>query len=91
MFLNEIYNYKILELIINNKCDLSNLRLLKLDENLFNFSNLLELNLCENHLSYISEDIKNLNKLQTLNLSDNLLTKLPESIGNLSNLENFFL
>ena len=41
MFLNEIYNYKILELIMNNKCDLSNLLLTKLDDNLFNFSNLL--------------------------------------------------
>ena len=91
MFLNEIYNYKILELIINNKCDLSNLSLLKLDDNLFSFSNLLELNLCENQLSYISEDIKNLQQLKTLNLSDNLLIKLPESIGDLSNLENLFL
>lgn len=91
MFLNEIYNYKLLELIISNKCDLSNLSLLKLDDNLFNFSNLLELNLCENQLSYISEDIKNLQQLKTLNLSDNLLKKLPESIGDLINLENLFL
>ncbi len=35
MFFNEIYNYKILELVINNKCDLSNLSLLKIDDNLF--------------------------------------------------------
>ena len=91
MFLNEIYNYKILELIINNKCDLSNLSLLKLDDNLYNFSNLLELNLCENQLSYISEDIKNLQQLKTLNLSDNLLKELPETIGDLTNLENLFL
>ena len=91
MFLNEIYNYKILELIINNKCDLSNLSLLKLDDNLFNFSNLIELNLCENQLSCISENIKNLQQLKTLNLSDNLLTELPENIGELINLENLFL
>lgn len=91
MFLNEIYNYKILELIINNKCDLSNLSLLKLDDNLFSFSNLIELNLCENQLSYISEDIKNLQQLQTLNLSDNLLKELPKTIGDLTNLENLFL
>lgn len=91
MFFNEIYNYKILELIINNKCDLSNLSLLKLDDNLFSFSNLLELNLCENQLSCISEDIKNLQQLQTLNLSDNLLKELPKTIGDLTNLENLFL
>lgn len=91
MFFNEIYNYKIIELIINNKCDLSNLSLLKLDDNLFSFSNLLELNLCENQLSFISEEIKNLQRLKTLNLSDNLLKELPESIGNLTNLENLFV
>ena len=91
MFLNEIYNYKILELIINNKCDLSNLSLLKLDDNLFSFSNLLELNLCENQLSCISENIKNLQQLKTLNLSDNLLTELPKTIGDLTNLENLFI
>ena len=91
MFLNEIYNFKILELIINNNCDLSNLSLLKLDDNLFNFSNLIELNLCENQLSFISENIKNLQHLKTLNLSDNLLTELPENIGELINLENLFI
>ncbi|MBP6713512.1 MAG: hypothetical protein KA157_06220 [Aliarcobacter sp.] len=91
MFLNEIYNYKILELIMNNKCDLSNLLLTKLDDNLFNFSNLIELNLCENKLSYINEDIKNLTNLKTLNLSDNILIELPKTIGDLTNVENLFL
>jgi len=91
MLFTEIYNYKILQLILDNKCDLSNSSLLKIDNNLFNFSNLIELNLSENQLSFISEKIKNLQHLKTLNLSDNLIEELSSNIGNIVELENLFL
>lgn len=47
MRFNELYNQKILEFISENRCDLSNLSLQKINSNIYSFTNLIELNLSE--------------------------------------------
>ena len=73
MRFNELYNQKILEFISENRCDLSNLSLQKINSNIYSFTNLIELNLSENQICHISSQIENLLNLKTLNLSDNLI------------------
>ena len=54
MRFNELYNQKILEFISENRCDLSNLSLQKINSNIYSFINLIELNLSENQIFHIS-------------------------------------
>jgi Leucine-rich repeat (LRR) protein len=95
MRFNELYNQKILKFISENRCDLSNLSLQKINSNIYSniysFTNLIELNLSENQIYHISSQIENLLNLKTLNLSDNLIEELPSNIGNITELENLFL
>ena len=71
MRFNELYNQKILKFISENRCDLSNLSLQKINSNIYSFTSLIELNLSENQICNISSQIENLLNLKTLNLSDN--------------------
>ena len=68
MRFNEVYNQKILEFISENRCDLSNLSLQKINSNIYSFTNLIELNLSENQIFHISYQIENLLNLKTLNM-----------------------
>jgi len=63
----------------------------KNNNNIYCFTNLIELNFSENQICNISSLIENLLNLKTLNLSDNLIKELPSNIGNIVELENLFL
>ena len=70
------------------KLDLSNQQLEKVPANVFEQSNLEELNISGNALSgSIQAEIRQLSKLKVLNASNNLMTGVPAEIGQLENLE----
>ncbi len=64
--------------------NLSNMKLTKLPDSLWELTALQELNLSYNQLTALPEAISKLISLQLLKLSDNKLTALPEAIGKLA-------
>ena len=70
------------------KLDLSNQQLEKVPANVFEKTNLEELNISGNALSgSIQAEIRQLSKLKVLNASNNLMTGVPAEIGQLEKLE----
>ena len=68
--------------------DLSNQNLTKIPGDVFNQTNLTELNVSGNKIGgAVQSQINQLKNLVVLNLSNNLMTGLPAEIGQLSNLE----
>lgn len=75
-----------------DKLDLSNQQLDKIPANVFEQSNLEELNISGNALSgSIQAEIRHLRRLKVLNASNNLMTGVPAEIGQLENLEELDL
>ena len=77
---------------IQNKLDLSNQNLTKVPENIFNQTNLEELNLSNNQLTgAIQSQIGQLKNLKVLNASNNQMTGVPAEVGQLTNLQTLDL
>lgn len=73
---------------VTNKLDLSNQQLTKIPNNVFNQTNLEELNVSNNKITgAIQAEIRHLQKLKVLNASNNLMTGVPAEFGQLQNLE----
>jgi len=89
--MDKIDNNKLIELIKENRCDLSNSNLTSLDDKLFSFDTIEELILCENKLEIIPQTIENLKNLKWLVLSDNNIVVLPENLSKLKKLEGLFV
>jgi len=78
--------------IDKNKLDLSNQQLKKVPNQIFNQTNLEELNLSNNQLTgALPAEIRHLQNLKTLNASNNLMTGVPAEIGQLQNLQTLNL
>jgi len=72
----------------SNILDLSSQELSKIPDNVFNKTNLEELNVSNNKLSgAMQAEIRQLSKLKILNASNNMMTGVPAEVGQLSNLE----
>jgi Leucine-rich repeat (LRR) protein len=72
----------------NKILDLSNQRLTKAPDNIFNRTNLEELNLSHNNLTgALQSQVWQLRNLKVLNHSDNQMTGVPAEVGQLQKLE----
>jgi len=78
---------------ISNFVNLKNLTLhpKKLPKQLYNLTNLNNLDLSYNNLTWISNSIWNLVNLTSLNLNNNHIKLLPNSIWNLTKMQNLYL
>ncbi len=84
----ENQNNKNIEIATKNKLDLSGQGLTKIPNNVFDKTNLQELNVSNNLLSgAIQAEIRHLQNLVVLNASNNQMTGVPAEIGQLKNLE----
>lgn len=74
------------------KADLSNQGLVSVSQDIFDRTELVELNLSHNRLTgAIPAEIRKLSKLRTLDLSDNAMTGLPAEVGQLKDLRTLDL
>lgn len=76
--------YKVYRLHLNKK------KLEKFPEEIFQFSNLQDLDLSKNKLEELPDSLGKLRKLQVLNVSSNNLEVFPKSLGDLTNLKKLF-
>ena len=66
-------------------------KLTTIPEEIFEFENLISLNLAGNKISSVPRKIISLNNLKKLDLSNNQISNLPENFGNLAKLSNLNL
>lgn len=72
----------------NDLLDLSNQGLTKVPDNVFNMTNLQELNISNNKITgALQSQIGQLKNLKVLNASNNLMTGVPAEVGQLTNLQ----
>ncbi|HMU77228.1 MAG: leucine-rich repeat domain-containing protein [Bacteroidetes bacterium] len=73
------------------RLDLSKQKLKEIPPQVFELTQLRELNVSRNHLTELPEQIYKLNNLQRLYANNNKLTALPQRIGTLKNLQTLTL